>query len=114
MAARREKRPPYQFSLRGLIFFSVALCVSFGLLRDAVLSYQPTDGFPLAPPPFNLGSSFGAVVLLGGAIGAAIGHFFRDERGGVALMGGWVGIVIAISALALGLVVYGVMRSRFL
>ena len=29
-------------------------------------------------------------------------------------MGGWVGIVIAISALALGLVVYGVMRSRFL
>jgi hypothetical protein len=102
-----KNRIRYQFSLRGLLLVVVTLSVSFGLLRHAATSYQSSGGFRFAPLSIDvLMAAFYGAMLLGGAIGAPIGHVFDDERGGMALFGAWLGTMAAIAVLFVGMVAY--------
>jgi hypothetical protein len=78
MTGRRRGRRLFQFSLRELVFELVAVSFSAGLLRYAVMQES-----------FLVGVA--GVMLLGGAIGAAIGRSLDDERGGGGLMGAFLG-----------------------
>jgi hypothetical protein len=90
---------PYQFSLAALFAVVTAVSISLALFRCTVQSsHEGVLGWPLLTA--TLAASF-----MGGTIGAAIGHVFRDERGGQALLGAYFGalagppVLLALAAI---------------
>jgi uncharacterized membrane protein len=78
MAGRRRERLPYQITLRGFVAvttaFTIALCLFW--YAECFESWW---------------AIFAAASFMGGALGAVIGQVFRDETGGAASMGAYLG-----------------------
>jgi hypothetical protein len=102
MTKPKKPRLPYRVTLGGILGVLVAIGLALALFRHAVMSVCYADGFPI----INLWAVFGGTALLGGAVGAPIGQIFRDERGGMALMGAFIGAVVAPLLLVLGFVAF--------
>jgi hypothetical protein len=94
-----SRRLPYQITRGGLIAFSMAVLISLGLFWYGA---EAAGAFMQPPPmrapepmarPGGWWAIFAGASFLGGALGAAIGQVFRDERGGAASMGAFVGVL---------------------
>jgi hypothetical protein len=109
MSKRRTRRRLFQFSVRALVLETVAVSMSAGLLRYAALSLGRTDF-----GTYHFLAGVAGVMIAGAAIGAPIGHALEDERGGVALMGIYVGAIVAPLLLILVLPVVFVLWRFFL
>jgi hypothetical protein len=91
MAESRKQRLPYQISRGGFLAVTTAFTISLCLLGyggEAFLAaiIGPEPASPNGWWAFLAGASF-----MGGALGAVIGQVFRDERGGAASMGAFIG-----------------------
>ena len=49
-------------------------------------------------------------VILGASLGAPVGHFFRDRRGGNAVFGAWLGAVAGLLGLFVAFVAVPIVR----
>jgi hypothetical protein len=91
MVRPRKKRLPYQFTPAGFVAVATAFSFSLGLFwyawADLISENIVTSSVFLS---FVVGAS-----LMGASLGAAIGHIFRDDRGGTALMGAFIGAIVA-------------------
>ena len=98
MTRRKKKLLPFQFTLAGFIAVVMASGLALGLL-----GYAATDLYYCNAPVRGIALLYllGGAAILGGAIGAAIGHVFRDERGGMALMGAFFGTLLGPVVLVL-------------
>jgi hypothetical protein len=97
MAGLGKERLPYQITPGGLLAvitaFTVSLCLFCYGGECFVGPIKRTMAMEV-PEPAGWGSWWAIVVaasFMGGALGAAIGQVFRDERGGTASMGAFVG-----------------------
>jgi uncharacterized membrane protein len=88
MAGSRKERLPYQITLRGLLAVTTAFTISLCL-------------FWYAECLESWWAIFAGAAFMGGALGAVIGQVFRDEGGGAASMGAFVGALSVPLALIL-------------
>jgi hypothetical protein len=87
MAGSRKKRLPYQVTRGGLRVVGAAFIMSLCLFWYSAERAE----IPVMANPGNWLAGLAAASLMGGALGAAIGQIFRDEREGTASMGAFVG-----------------------
>jgi hypothetical protein len=95
----RNERLPYEITRSGLLAVSAAFLISLCLFWygagsiEAPLMRAMAIEVPKSIARTN--SPFWAILagasFMGGGVGAAIGHLFRDEKGGAAAMGAFVG-----------------------
>jgi hypothetical protein len=113
-----RKRLPYEITRGGFIAFSAAVLISLGLfwygaeVAEAFVQPPPMRAQESMARPGGWWAIFAGASLLAGALGAAIGQVFRDERGGAASMGAFVGAlagppIVVILFVALVLAKYG-------
>jgi hypothetical protein len=110
----REEWPlPYEITWGGLravgAAFLISLCL-FGYGAGNVMAVL--NPIPGSEPMADLGCLHVLAVLaggplMGGALGAAIGHVFRDEKGGAALMGAFIGALAGPPIVLFLLLAYG-------
>jgi hypothetical protein len=112
-----DGRPlPFGFTRGGLLAVGAAFLVSLCLFAYgigpmlAVLNPKPGSETILGCSPVL--AVFAGGSLMGGAVGTVIGQLFRDEKGGAAVMGAFVGtlagpLIVAILLLAYGFVFGG-------
>jgi hypothetical protein len=99
MARSRRERLPYRITRGGLLAVTTAFTLSLCLFWYGGRSFvdpliPPIPGeFPTPPIPYGWWALFAGASLMGGALGAAIGQVFRDERGGAASMGVFIGVL---------------------
>ena len=93
-----SKRLPYQVTRRGLLAVTTAFIISLCLFGCGFGCFEAPAQRALAMGvPVSATSSgswwaiFAGASFMGGALGAVIGQVFRDERGGAASMGAFVG-----------------------
>jgi hypothetical protein len=92
-----RRRLRYQVTRRGLLAVSTALTISICLFwyggEDFVgsIRWEPGIEVPMQRSPYSWWAILVGASFMGGALGAAIGHAFQDERGGAASMGAFVG-----------------------
>jgi hypothetical protein len=107
------RRLPFGFTRGGLLAvgaaFLVSLCL-FGYGTGTMLAVL--NPIPGSDPIGAKGCSYLLAVLaggsfMGGALGAAIGHLFRDEKGGAALMGAFIGALAGPPIVLFLLLAYG-------
>lgn len=98
MLGSRRKRLPYQVTRGGLLVVGTACILSLGLFWYGVEGFEAPAtramGIDVPVSRTNSGSwwaIFAGASLLGGALGAAIGQVFRDEKGGIASMAAFIG-----------------------
>jgi hypothetical protein len=98
MAGSGKMRLPYQITPIGLLAVSTSFVISLCLFwygRESVEA--PVMRLLAIEVPESMASSgswwdiLAGASFMGGALGAAIGQVFRDERGGAASMGAFVG-----------------------
>ena len=117
MAPRRSERLPYQFTLRGFVAVTTALTIALCLFwyggEDFVgpIRRLIRIEYPVAINPFGWWACVAGASFLGGALGAVIGQVFRDERGGAASMGAYLGalagpLIVLIGYLPLMLAIW--------
>ncbi len=112
--SQRRMHRPYQFSVRAILWGTVAVGIAFGLFRMATIGTGPLfpleqDLFPLERdfPPFfvQFAGSWRTlllwlgVVILGATMGAVIGHLFQRDKEGGAIMGVYVGVLASFLGL---------------
>jgi hypothetical protein len=97
MAGSGKKRPPYQLPHRGLLAtaFFISLCL-FGYGAESVAApFMRAMAMEVPESIKRTSSPFWAILvgasLMGGALGAVIVQVFRDEDGGEASIGAFVG-----------------------
>jgi hypothetical protein len=117
MAGARKERLPYQITLRGFLAVTTAFTLSLCLFWYGAESLEASVLRAMAREVPNSMASSGnwwallaGASFMGGALGAAIGQVFRDEKGGAASMGAFVGalagppiVLILIAALLFGI-----------
>jgi hypothetical protein len=98
MAGSRKKRLPYQITPSGFVAVSTGFIISLCLFWYGAESIKaPVVRMLAIEVPESIASSgswwslLAGASFIGGAFGAAIGQVFRDERGGTASMGAFVG-----------------------
>src|SRR5262249_25007861 len=89
MAIRRKERLPFKTTPMGVVVVIVALVASLGLFWAAVIY-----GFDRSREQRAFACFLAGGACLGGGIGAVIGQSFRDEKGGTAQMGVFIGTLV--------------------
>jgi hypothetical protein len=95
----RNERLPYEITRSGLLAVGAAFLISLCLFWYGAGSIEATlmrmMAIEVPKSIARTNSPFWAILagasFMGGGLGAAIGHLFRDEKGGAAAMGAFVG-----------------------
>jgi hypothetical protein len=97
MAIRRKERLPFKTTPKGVVVVIVAFIVSLGLFwaaHESIMSVVfRTAAIEAGKPATNgdIGCFLAGAACLGGAVGAVVGQWFREEKGGTAQMGAFIG-----------------------
>lgn len=88
-----RKRLPYQVTRRGLLAVTTAFTISLCLFWYGGEDFVGLVAIETPPPlsPYSWWAILAGASFMGGAFGATIGQVFRDERGGMASMGAFIG-----------------------
>jgi hypothetical protein len=98
-AVSGKERLPYEITRGGLLAvgtaFIISLCLFWYGAESVAAPFMRAMAIEVPESIASSSSPFWAILagasFMGGALGTAIGQVFRDERGGAALMGAFVG-----------------------
>jgi hypothetical protein len=116
MPGSKPKRPPFQFTIRGMLMLTTSLSVAAGLLRysnfnelfpriDWAWSFLIFGGATVFGLSLRTWAGIVGCIILCASLGAPIGHCFRDHQGGHAAFGAWLGAVVSLLWLFMAFVV---------